>query len=76
MTRLVSLSMDQKLPLITRIRMRLHYGICVWCERYAQQIAFLKAAARSFPERSAASNADAISADRKRLLRTQLVNHL
>jgi hypothetical protein len=68
--------MDQKLPLITRIRMQLHYGICVWCQRYAQQIAFLKTAARRFPEHFAASNADVISPDRKRLIRTQLVNHL
>jgi hypothetical protein len=76
MTRLISLSMDQKLPLITRIRMRLHYGICVWCERYAQQIAFLRTAARRFPERFAASDAEGISAERKKLLQTQLVNHL
>jgi hypothetical protein len=76
MTRLISQSMDQKLPLSTRIRMRLHYGICVWCERYAKQIAFLEAAARSFPEHFAVSDAEAISAEKKRLLQTQLVNHL
>jgi hypothetical protein len=76
MTRLISLSMDQKLPLITRIRMRLHYGICVWCERYAQQIAFLKSAARRLPEHFAASDAEGISVERKRLLQTQLVNQL
>jgi hypothetical protein len=60
--------MDQKLPLGTRIRMRLHYGICVWCERYLQQITFVKRVSRSFAERSAACSAEAISLQAKQRL--------
>lgn len=37
-TRLASQSLDGPLPFITRIRMRMHMLICVWCERYAKQI--------------------------------------
>jgi hypothetical protein len=66
--------MDNQLPFMTRLRMKLHYIICVWCERYAQQIAFVKSAARSFPEHFTvlASEAEGISAERKNLLRTEL----
>jgi hypothetical protein len=76
MTRLISRSMDHKLPLGTRIRMRLHYGICVWCERYLQQIAFVKRVSRSFAERSAACSAEAISPQAKQRLHAALASNL
>ena len=34
--RLLSQSMEVKLPLTTRIKIRIHYLICVWCYRYGQ----------------------------------------
>jgi hypothetical protein len=45
MSRLASRGLDGPLPLGTRIRMRLHYFICVWCKRYLHQLRFLHAAA-------------------------------
>jgi len=57
MTRLVSQSMDQRLPFSTWARMKLHYIICVWCKRYAEQIALVKDAARSFAGNSVNSSA-------------------
>jgi hypothetical protein len=68
--------MDHKLPLVTRIRMRLHYGICVWCERYLQQIAFVKRVSRSFAEHGASSGAEAISPDAKQRLQAELAGYL
>ena len=44
MTRLISQSMEHPLPLRTRISMRLHYLICIWCERYRNQLRLLRAA--------------------------------
>jgi hypothetical protein len=76
MTRLISRSMDHKLPLGTRIRMRLHYGICVWCERYLQQIAFVKRVSHSFAEHSAACSAEAISPQAKQRLQAALASYL
>ena len=32
--RILSQSMDSKLSLIMRIKLRLHYLICAWCQRY------------------------------------------
>lgn len=52
MTRLISLEQDQPLPALTRLRMRWHYGICIWCRRYHDQIGLLGKLSRAFPEES------------------------
>ena len=39
---LLSQSMEVKLPVTTRIKIRLHYLICVWCYRYGQQFQTLR----------------------------------
>jgi hypothetical protein len=49
-TRLLSQSMDQRLPLVTRLSIRLHFVICIWCKRYAQQLAIIRKLSRSIPE--------------------------
>ena len=48
--RLLSQSMEVKLPIATRIRIRFHYLICVWCQRYGQQLRELREIASSPPE--------------------------
>jgi len=50
-TRLISQSFDRPLPLRTRIAMRIHYLICVWCERYGDQLGLLRKAMKSCPEK-------------------------
>jgi len=41
MSRLASKGIDQPLSRWTRLKMRLHYLICVWCERYSKHLKFL-----------------------------------
>ena len=43
-TLLISESMERPLPLRTRLAMRIHYLACVWCERYNDQLGFLRKA--------------------------------
>ncbi len=38
MVRILSDSMDRPLPLSMRIKKRLHYLICCWCQRYEEQL--------------------------------------
>jgi hypothetical protein len=45
-TRLVSQSMDARLPWHQRLAVRVHLLYCVWCRRYAAQIQFLRKAAK------------------------------
>jgi hypothetical protein len=47
MTRLISESRDRPLPLRTRLAMRAHYLICVWCARYRDQLGLLSKAFRA-----------------------------
>jgi len=68
--------MDHRLPFITWVRMKLHYIICVWCERYAEQIAFVKHAAHGFAERSANSGTKTISPEKKKRLQAAIASRL
>ena len=47
----MSLGMDKKLLLITRIKLRIHYLMCSFCERYAKQLKYMSTVAREFPEK-------------------------
>ena len=76
MTRLVSQSMDQRLSFSTWARMKLHYIICVWCERYAEQIAFVKSAAHDFAKNSANSGIETISPEKKKRLQAEVASRL
>jgi|ERR1700746_1058268 hypothetical protein len=51
-TRLLSQSMDRQLPLYTRMAIRLHFQICVWCKRYGEQLDTIRKASRSIPQQS------------------------
>ena len=48
--RTLSLGMDKQLSLITRLRLRIHYLMCSFCQRYARQLDYMRKAAREFPE--------------------------
>jgi hypothetical protein len=48
--RLLSQSMEAKLPLSTRIKIRFHYLICVWCYRYREQLRALRKVTSSLSE--------------------------
>ena len=48
-TRLISQSMEGPLPWRTRVAMRVHYWICVWCERYSDQLGFLREVLHACP---------------------------
>ena len=51
-TRLVSQSMDARLPWHQRLAVRFHLLYCVWCRRYAAQIQFLSKAAKGLATES------------------------
>jgi hypothetical protein len=50
MVRILSQSMDQPMPLSMRIKKRIHYLICCWCQRYEEQLHYMRDVAREFPE--------------------------
>src|ERR1051326_3346204 len=49
--RLLSLGMEEKLSFLTRIRLRVHYLMCSFCERYAAQLKYMREVSHEFPEK-------------------------
>jgi hypothetical protein len=43
--------MDKELPLTTRIKLRIHFLMCSFCERYAKQLKYMREVSREFPEK-------------------------
>jgi hypothetical protein len=43
--------MEKDLSLITRVKLRIHYLMCSFCERYAKQLKYMRTVAREFPEK-------------------------
>jgi hypothetical protein len=48
--KLLSQSMEVKLPVTTRIRIGFHYLICIWCYRYGKQLRALRKITSLLPE--------------------------
>ena len=59
--RILSQSMDSKLPLSMRIKLRLHYLICAWCQRYEKHLHELRKFASSVPDHTHAFSEDTLS---------------
>ena len=62
-TRLLSQSMEHALPLRTRLLIRLHFTICVWCERYGEQLKFLRRSSSSFVQNGCGGGRESLSPD-------------
>jgi hypothetical protein len=50
MVRILSQSMDKPMPLSMRIKKRIHYLICCWCQRYEEQLHYMRKTTRQFAE--------------------------
>jgi hypothetical protein len=48
-TRLLSQSIDRRLPIYKRLGVWLHFAVCDLCRRYAKHLAFIRQASRSMP---------------------------
>jgi hypothetical protein len=70
MVRILSQSMDEPMPLVMRIKKRLHFLICCWCQRYEEQLIYMRQTARQFPEHAdETSNAEFSAEARERIKR-------
>jgi len=49
--RILSLGMDRELSLMMRIKLRIHYLMCSFCERYMKQLKYIRQVSREFPEK-------------------------
>ncbi len=71
-TRLLSQSMEHPLPLRTRLLIRLHFTICVWCTRYGEQLKFLRRYSSGFAKDGCESGPESLSSDTRARLKQVL----
>src|ERR1044071_2331252 len=70
MVRILSRSLDEPMPWTMRIKKRLHFLICCWCQRYEEQLHYLRRTAGEFPGHAdEASNVPFSSEARERIKR-------
>jgi hypothetical protein len=70
--RLLSLGMERPLPWWTRLRVRIHYLMCSFCERYAKQLKYMREVAHEFPEKIGDVSPEEIPDDVKARMRETL----
>jgi hypothetical protein len=68
----LSQGMDEDLSLGTRIKVRIHYLMCSFCERYAEQLKYMRTVAREFPEKIGEASDATIPADAKERMKAAL----
>lgn len=58
---LASQAMDHRLPLVQRVRLKIHLSICVLCRQCSEQILFIRDALRRYGDRLEQHDQDASS---------------
>ena len=72
--RILSEQMDHELPLLMRLRLRLHFLACCWCERYMKQLHYIRETACRFPEHADEASGPALSPEARLRLKHVLNN--
>ncbi len=76
MVRILSQSMDEPLPLMMRIKKRLHFLICCWCQRYEEQLHYIHETARQFPEHAGEASDVPFPPDAKERIKQKLADQI
>lgn len=76
MVRILSQSMDEPMPLMMRIKKRLHFLICCWCQRYEEHLRYLRQTARQFPEHADAASGTPFPPDARERIKQRLANQI
>ncbi|MDB6066419.1 MAG: hypothetical protein JWR26_2627 [Pedosphaera sp.] len=76
MSRLASQSLDHPLPLKIRLKMRLHFLICIWCKRYSKQLRVLHHTARRVKENLTQVTRPGLSEEAKARMKARLKSGL
>jgi hypothetical protein len=64
--------MDNQLSLMMRLKLRIHYLMCSFCERYMKQLKYIRQVSREFPEKIGKISDASLSADAKEQLKAAL----
>ena len=70
--RILSVGMDNKLSLMMRLKLRIHYLMCSFCERYMKQLKYIRQVSREFPEKVGEVSDASLPADAKERMKAVL----
>lgn len=72
MTRLISTEREKPHSKLTSLRMSLHYGICIWCKRYHDQLGLLGKLSRALAEESCGHGKNQLTDEAKARLKESI----
>jgi len=72
MVRILSQAMDQPLPLSMRIKKRIHYLICCWCQRYEEHLRYIRETVSRFPEHADKASDASLPPEAKERIKAKL----
>ena len=64
--------MDKELSLMMRIKLRIHYLMCSFCERYMKQLKYIRQVSREFPDKIGDVSDASLPADTKERMKAAL----
>ena len=64
--------MEKKLPLLMRLKLRIHYLMCSFCERYMKQLKYIRQVSREFPNKIGEVSDASLSAEAKEQMKAAL----
>jgi len=76
MVRILSQSMDEPMPLIVRIKKRIHFLICCWCQRYEEHLHYIRKTARRFPEHADEASGASFPPEAKQRIKQKLAENV
>ena len=71
-TRILSLGMEKQLSLMMRMKLRIHYLMCSFCERYMKQLKYIRQVSREFPDKIGEVSDASLSVDAKEQIKAAL----
>jgi hypothetical protein len=76
MVRILSQSMDEPMPLMMRIKKRIHFLICCWCQRYEEHLHYIRKTAHRFPEHADDASSASFSPEAKERIKQKLAGNV
>jgi hypothetical protein len=70
--RILSFGMDKELSLMMRLKLRIHYLMCSFCERYMKQLNYIRRVSREFPEKIGEASDVSLPEDAKERMKAAL----
>jgi hypothetical protein len=64
--------MDKDLSLLMRLKLRIHYLMCSFCERYKKQLEYMRTVAHEFPDKIGEVSSATIPPDAKERMKAAL----